>query len=64
MVVGVKKVGNLDWLHSCLILTATSNSDAALLNVPSDLPHGYGFGKGTISYTSTHTLLTHGLYLT
>ena len=55
VVVRGKKVGNLDWLHRSLILAPTSNSDAALPNVPSDPPHGYGFGKGTDSHTHTRT---------
>jgi len=62
VVVGGKKVGNPDRLHSRLILTATSNSDAALPNVPSDPPHRYGFGKGTDSHTRTRTLLTRDPY--
>jgi len=34
---------------------ATSNSDAALPNVPSHPPQGYGFGGGTQSHTRTRT---------
>ena len=34
---------------------ATSNSDAALPNVPSHPPQGYGFGWGTRSHTHTRT---------
>ena len=52
---GGGREGHWDRLPRNLVRTATSNSDAALPNIPSYPPHGYGFGEGTDSHTRTRT---------